>query len=437
VIVLRDELPDSDILYLRQAVLSRFNVDRLVADTSGHFDQDVITQFPSSVPIRVKSPEEPSLHHLMHTSVFLLVDHGQPFELGQALEVRQLDNPNPRQFVAAYDVDSYVLDEDLQRLTGHSAGDPTWSPEERAHYLAMPNDPRYRKLSDEIVRDMDPRFVGDDLVKALVLKRYLEQKGFYSLAQKSLVGTDPTAKFLFGDMRGYCVHFAHAMVFLARSQGIPARVALGYAVQTQQRGAGSSLLVFGSDAHAWPEIYLDGVGWVTFDVYPEHSDEPPPSPVNGDLESVLGELARKDKTGGKAADPDSRLEIPWVLVLGGLGSFLGGVLVAAYATKLVRRARGSSQRLVYRGILDRLSELGERRAYGETREQHAARVAALAPTFVPLTQAHLREALGNSPEPLPYMQALANQTRAELRARTKFRRRVIAALDPIGWWFTR
>jgi hypothetical protein len=283
---------------------------------------------------------------------------------------------------------------------------------------------------------MDPRFAGDDLMTALALKRYLETTGFYSLSQKTLVGTDPTAKFLFGEKKGYCVHFAHAMAFLARSQGIPARVAIGYAVQTRRHGAGSSVLVMGGDAHAWPEIYLDGVGWVTFDVYPEHSDEPPGTPVDQDLESLLGELAHKDKTGGKAADPTTRLEIPWGPIGGAAGGLVAAVLLAAYAIKIVRRTRAGSTRQVYVGVLDRLSDLGLGRRVGETRERHAARLAPLAPSFAALTTSHLREALGGKPEPLDRVRRLAASTRAELATHTKAARRVRAALHPIGWWFT-
>lgn len=437
VVVLRDELPDADVLYLRQTVLSRFAVDRLVEDTTGSYDKDIIRAFPSTVPLRAISSQEPSLHKLLHTSVYLLVDHAQPFGLGHPLEVRQLENPNPRQFVAAYDVDSYFLDEDIGRLVGHSAGSSQWTPDIRDHYLAMPDDPRYRKLSESIIRDMDPRFVGDDLMKALVLKRYLEKNGFYSLQQKTLVGTDPTAKFLFGELKGYCVHFAHAMAFLARSQGIPSRVALGYAVQTKRRGAGSSLLVFGNEAHAWPEIYLDGVGWVTFDVYPEKSDEPPATPVDGDLESMLGELARKDRTGGKAGDPTTHFEMPWIEIGLSLAGLLAGAIAAAFSIKLVRGFRRSSPKLVYRGILDRLSDLGYPREIGETRERHAARVAEIAPSFTPLTSVHLRETLGGRSEALPAVAALARNARVEISARTSFLRRLRAALNPLGWWFTR
>jgi hypothetical protein len=438
IVVLHDDLPDADVFYFRQAVLSRFAEDRLVEDTSGKFDQDIIRQFPSAgSPVHVESPQAPDLHQKLSTSVYLLVDHNQPFGLGHPYEVRALDNPNPRQFVGAYDVDSWFLDVDYTRLAGHSSVPATWSEETRQHYLAMPNDPRYEQLSNQIVRDMDPRFVGDDLMKALALKRYLEQNGFYSLAEKSLVGSDPTAKFLFGAKRGYCVHFAHAMALLLRSQGIPSRVALGYAVQTRRHGAGSSLLILGNDAHAWPEMYLDGVGWVTIDVYPEHSDEQPSPPIDEDLETTLGELARKDPTGGHAADPHTHLQIPWELLADLVLGLAGAALVLAYGIKLVRRVRLGSNRTVYVGVLDRFSDLGYPRQIGETRERHAARVAQMSPSFARLTREHLRGALGAPSIPLAQFRELARHTRAELRRSATFWRRVRATLHPIGWLFTR
>jgi protein-glutamine gamma-glutamyltransferase len=440
VAVLHDDLAeDADILYFRQAVLSRFAVDRLVEDSSGRFDRDVIASFPGGQPARAESSQSPDLHVPFHTSVYLLVDHAQLFGLGQPFAMRPLENPDPRRFVGAYDVDSWLLDQPLPRLVGRTALPPAWPDEERRHYLELPADPRYQELSDRLVRDVDPRFVGDDLMKAVAIKRYLEKNGFYSIRQKALVGADPAGKFLFGEMRGYCVHFAHAATLLLRSQGIPARVALGYAVKTAAHGAGTSILILGSDAHAWPELYLDGVGWVTFDIYPERSDEPPPIPIDQDLESLLGELARKDKTGGKAADPGARLVIPWRQMGLGLLVVVGGALFLAYAVKGARRARRSSHALVYRGVLDRLSDLGAPRGPGETRERHAARLLAVAPTFSVLTHHHLRAALGHAQNgaALPAMRALAAETRAEIARNTPRPRRLWAAINPIGWWFTR
>ena len=439
VALLHDDLPEADVLYFRQAVLSHLSVDRLAADTTGRFDKDVIGGFPSGAPLRVESPQEPAFHRRLHTSMFLLVDHAQPIGLGDPLEMQALENPNPRRFVAAYDVDSMLLVWPIGRLVGRSATPRAWSAEDRRHYTEIPPDPRYLELSERLVRDVDPRFVGDDVMKALAIKRYLEKNGFYSAKEKRLVGNDPTAQFLFGDMRGYCVHFAHAAVFLLRSQGIPARVALGYGVQTNRRGAGSSILIFGHEAHAWPEMYLDGVGWVTFDIYPERSDEPPPPQIDQDLESTLGELARKDKTAGKAADPSTAFVMPWAELGGGLGALVGGALVLGYAVKLYRRLRGASHRLVYRAVLDELADFGAVRRFGETRERHAARVAALAPSFPALTRAHLRCALGNGngAGTLPEVRALARATRTELRRNLRLPRRAALYLNPIGWCFTR
>ena len=39
-----------------------------------------------------------------------------------------------------------------------------------------------------------------------------------------------TAAFLFGNFTGYCVHSAHASVYLWRSLGLPARIGTGYLV---------------------------------------------------------------------------------------------------------------------------------------------------------------------------------------------------------------
>ena len=56
----------------------------------------------------------------------------------------------------------------------------------------------------------------------------------------------------------------------------------------------------GDRAHAWPEIHLNGIGWMPLDIYPEQGVQPPPQLVSQDLESLLGELARDDKSGGRA-----------------------------------------------------------------------------------------------------------------------------------------
>lgn len=435
IVLLHDELPeDLEVLYLRQSVLSRLAENRLVEDNSGRFDRDVVGRLSPPTP----SPQVPAFHRRLHTSTFLIVDHAHWFGLGQPIAMRPIDNPDPRRFVAAYDVDSYLARLPPERLIGHEALPPDWTAEKRAHYLAVPHDPRYRALGNRIVRDLvDPRFVGDDVVTALAIRHYLEQHGVYSARKRRLVGDDPTGQFLFGDMHGYCVHFAHAAVLLLRTQGIPARVALGYAVQTRQHGAGGAVLVLDSQAHAWPEIFVRGVGWVTFDIHPERSEEPPPQLVDVDLESLWGELARKEQDTPKAKQTDAVL--PWRPLVAALGLLGLGLLAVAYLVKIVRRLRAGTPRTIYRGVLDRLSDVGAARRPGESREQHAARLAALAPSFVSLTQLHLRATLGRGagPDTLASSAALARAVGRELGHNLKTSLRLAGWLNPIGWWFTR
>ncbi len=71
---------------------------------------------------------------------------------------------------------------------------------------------------------------------------------------------------------GYCVHFSSAMAAMARSLGIPARIAIGY--QPGSLSASSSIAGVGRysvdthDLHSWTEIYFEGVGWVPFEPTP-------------------------------------------------------------------------------------------------------------------------------------------------------------------------
>ncbi len=441
--LLRDDFtPRNDVMYFRQVVLSSFNGHHLVRAGEG-WDEDVITAFPKEEPVKAARSQSAANHTQVPTTMYLLVDHPQPIGLGHPARYKLVQNPNPQKFVAAYDVKSQVLSVPTQRLLGRASVPDGWSKKQRKHYTALPDDPRYRTLADIIVRQVEPRFAHDDLARAYAIKRYLETEGFYTLRSKHSSRKDPTASFLFGSLRGYCVHFAHAAAYLMRSQGIAARVALGYAVQTTKRGGGSSVLVMSDRAHAWPEIHLDGIGWVTFDIYPERTDMPPPRPVDYDLEKLLGELARKDRTAGLR--PDGKpFEIPWQTMGQVTLLVLAGLLLLAYLVKIGRRMlpliwRGPARtRLAYVALLDRLSDLGAGRRRGETRERHAARLAARAPHLMPLTYAHLGRALGSAHAATPEEFAgLVAQVDADLKKNVHPVKRMLALINPIGWMLTR
>lgn len=69
-----------------------------------------------------------------------------------------------------------------------------------------------------------------------------------------------------GTRSGYCVHYASAFTVMARSQGIPTRIAVGYA--SRSTGPEQWTAVTGHQLHAWPEVWLDDAGWVAFEPTP-------------------------------------------------------------------------------------------------------------------------------------------------------------------------
>lgn len=78
-------------------------------------------------------------------------------------------------------------------------------------------------------------------------------------------GPEPIGHFL-ETQQGYCVQFATAMVMMARHEGIPARLAVGFLPGQVQPD--NTYQVVASDAHAWPELWIEGAGWTRFEPTP-------------------------------------------------------------------------------------------------------------------------------------------------------------------------
>lgn len=111
--------------------------------------------------------------------------------------------------------------------------------------------------------------------KAQALEAYLRSDRFtYSTAPAVGVGDGLATiqDFLFRSRRGYCEQFAGSMTLMARSLGIPARLAVGFVPGTQADG---EWRVTARDMHTWPEIWLDGQGWVAFEPTPARGDAGP------------------------------------------------------------------------------------------------------------------------------------------------------------------
>lgn len=143
---------------------------------------------------------------------------------------------------------------------------------------------------DEAIGDVENKFRQASALQAW----FRTEGGFDYDTEVPDSGTSDGELVNFLEVRvGFCQQYATAMATMARALGIPARVAVGFTPGEQIRD--NEWVVRGQDAHAWPELYFEGAGWVRFEptpagrtgVAPEwtqlpRDDEAPvPDPVDG------------------------------------------------------------------------------------------------------------------------------------------------------------
>jgi transglutaminase-like putative cysteine protease len=449
VVLLGDDYsPPGQTYYFRQEVWSEFKGARLVAANRSGIDGDSIPEFPTK-KTRVPDPPPEEGRQLVHATVVMVVEHTRPFALETATTFEPTENPDPERFVRAYVTESLAQSIEYKKLIGRKAGDPKWSKETLEHYTKPAADPRFKELADKLVLELPEDKRSDPFLQALTIKLWMDKELIYSTKERHAKVPDPTADFLFGNKTGYCVHFAHAAAFLWRSRGIPARVSTGYAVPEDHR-EGSTIMVQGGEAHAWPELYLEGVGWIVLDISAHQNLDPPAQPGDKDLQKHLAELARKKPPkGARDVDEieDGSARRAWPSLWRVLGVLLGGALVVLYAIKIWRRlaprfaGARAMPRVGYRYALDLLSEMGLSREYGETREAFARRVQAVAPSFDSLTQMNVAARFGDPARAVgerqehsveQWRQGLA-RLRSEVKKMAATRRRLLALLNPASF----
>ncbi len=101
--------------------------------------------------------------------------------------------------------------------------------------------------------------------KMRALQSWFQTNFSYDLTVQKGHGNNAIENFL-RIRRGYCEQFAGTFAAMARSLGIPARVAVGFT--PGELKADGRYHVYGRNAHAWPEIWFDDIGWVSFDPTP-------------------------------------------------------------------------------------------------------------------------------------------------------------------------
>jgi transglutaminase-like putative cysteine protease len=152
------------------------------------------------------------------------------------------------------------------------------SPEQLASYLSLaPVSPVVTEMARQVASS-----ATTPLAQAESLVDWLRSGSFrYTLTPPpSPTGADPLVTFLTVTRTGTCEAFAGAFAVMARSLGLPTRVAVGFTEGHSSQGLST---VRGADAHEWPEVYLGAtLGWVSF--------EPTPQLPSGELSppSVVG-----------------------------------------------------------------------------------------------------------------------------------------------------
>ncbi|AXE39205.1 transglutaminase TgpA family protein [Acidipropionibacterium virtanenii] len=156
----------------------------------------------------------------------------------------------------AYSVTSMVPDPDLGTFSQAAAGTPA---DKGATTVPQDVPEAILKLTHSITATENT-----PVARAVAIQTWLRdpRRFQYSTTAPPGDGYQVLTNFLTRTHSGYCIHFASAMALMARIEGIPSRVSVGFLPGTQQGGRWS---VKASNMHAWPELYFQGYGWVRFE----------------------------------------------------------------------------------------------------------------------------------------------------------------------------
>ncbi|WP_181765564.1 transglutaminase TgpA family protein [Streptomyces albidus (ex Kaewkla and Franco 2022)] len=126
-----------------------------------------------------------------------------------------------------------------------------------------------RRTAERVTRGSD-----NDYERAVRLQDWFASEGGFTYDTRVRAGSGSAAIVNFLEQKeGFCVHFAFSMAAMARTMGIPARVAVGFTPGSAE--ANGQMAVGLKDAHAWPELYFEGVGWTRFEPTPTRGSPPP------------------------------------------------------------------------------------------------------------------------------------------------------------------
>jgi len=315
-------------------------------------------------------------------------------------------------------------------------------------YTQLPElSPRVRQLANDITRD-----ARNDAERVRAIESWLLRNGRYSDTPPDFDRSGEGSAlehFLFAEMAAHCEYYASALVILARSLDIPARLVNGFAGGRRNR-IGDFVEVRRSDAHAWAEVHFQDAGWVRYDATPPDLRSPAAPPLS--LEERIAEISSAMElwwfqrvVGFDRADQIhavKRAVLAWrstrsdaqgrdsASFLSRFGAFRDQpwseaaivVLCSALAVGLLWRMRPRREHralpAAYSESLRLLARRGLARAPSTTARAFSAevrrRIPAAAPSFDALTEDYLRQRFGG--EVAPNSRDRLRELRRELKA---------------------
>jgi len=164
-----------------------------------------------------------------------------------------------------YSAVGLVSNASITALISSTADYPSWVTD---RYLQLPDD--LPSAVSTIARELT-RESASPYEKALAIQGYLGSFPVDLKEEAPPSGRDAVEYFLFDRHRGHPLYHASAMVVLLRSVGVPARLAVGFALPQSSRNVDGIYSVDGENAFAWPEVYFSGFGWMPLSPSPAYS----------------------------------------------------------------------------------------------------------------------------------------------------------------------
>jgi transglutaminase-like putative cysteine protease len=230
---------------------------------------------PSGEQILIPNIEDKTLARFKVTTQirqFLIYTATQPIWVSRPGEIRYASTDTEALDIAAwyaepgmlageqFQMDAALANPSIQDLQAAGENYPDWIVE---RYLQLPEDfsPRIRALAEEISTDLETPYD-----KASAITDYLRREIDYSnpLPESPPENADPLEWILFDLKQGFCNYYASAEVVMLRSIEIPARLAVGF-TEGVFDSESNTYSIRNLDAHAWPEVYFPGIGWIEFE----------------------------------------------------------------------------------------------------------------------------------------------------------------------------